>query len=212
MKKLNAIAVAQSQQTLCGFAQVFVCLLRIFTCYASPMAAVRNSNFRNSNQQNMKWHNRLIVLFGITMLIHSCKCTTEFVAPKNSTSNILSEYRLTCYIQEGAYKEEADKLIVEFHFCSFPNFSPPCSDKKLVNGSVTIVPKFVNENTHLTLDTVYASCYFFTSNNFKQVLQKGNELNVSVTYKVDSLGAIVSREFNHTLTKETKCREHFALH
>lgn len=160
----------------------------------------------------MRRHITLIGFFGITILIHSCKCTTAFVAPKNATSNNCEEYSLICYIQEGAYKEEDDELIIEFDFCSFPNFSAPCTDKKLVNGSVTIAPKFVGENLDLTLDTVYASCYFFTSKNFKNVWQKGNELNVSVTYKVDSLGTVLNREFNHTLTKETKCREHLVLH
>ncbi len=160
----------------------------------------------------MKWSIRLIGLFGIIMVIYSCKCTTEYVSPKNSSPNYLDEYRLNCYVQEGAYKEETDKLIVEFRFCSFLEFSPACPDKKLVKGSITIVPKFVEDNTDLTLDSVYASCYYFTSKNFKQVWQKENELNISGTYKVDSLGTILSREFNHTLTKETNCREHFVLH
>ncbi len=162
--------------------------------------------------QNIK---RLALLFGlpaIVLLIHSCKCTTEFIASNDATPGYDDEYRLTCYIREGAYAEEDDKLMVEFHFCSYPAFSPPCPGKKLINGSVTIVPELEGENSRLIPGTVYSSCYSFTSKNFKQLWHKADKLKVRVTYKVDSLGTILNREFTHVLTKNKKCREHFVLH
>jgi len=119
---------------------------------------------------------------------------------------------LRCYIREGDFKDDPDLLEIEFDFCSYESHVIRCLDKKLIDSSLIIIPKFVGSSIELKLKDEYAKVFHYSTPDLKKLWQTSKELKVSVKYSVDSLGTILNREFYHTLTKKKICRKHLVLH
>ena len=155
--------------------------------------------------------NLYISLF-LILFCSSCACITEFVSTGKMESGFAGEYRLECSIKEGAYKEENDLLNIDFDFCTYADYPIKCSEKKLLDSTVSITPVFKGSNSVLQIHNKYASVYTFTADDFNTLWKKNDILQITLEYQVDSLGTILSRAFTHTLKKKITCRKKLVLH
>ena len=158
----------------------------------------------------MTRHRNYFLLLITCLFLSSCIRTTYFSNVKNSRTVLGSDYTFDCYIQNEPSSLK-DQLIVAFDHCTYETSLVKCTDKKLLKNSLNIEAYFL-KNRKPMLFKQYASRFWYSDNDFDELVKENTELVVNISFKVDSLGTILNKKDKYLLKKDTEWRTHFALH